>query len=277
MRAPTRPAAKRMRRRAAAEAAEGIACPDLVRIALGIAGQYTNGPRPVFDVRESPAVSGRRRPGLFVTFEGVEGSGKSTQVARVTRYLAGFGVSAVATREPGGTTVGLGLRDVLLGWAGRLDPATELLLMFADRRQHLSETIEPALAEGRVVLCDRYTDASRAYQGAGRGLGEEAVDALHRRFCRREPDVTYLFDCPVETALARVTRRGRGRKDRFESETLAFHRRVRAAYRRRALREPGRFVILDARRAPEEVFAALWKDLSRRLTAKGLLPRGVPR
>jgi dTMP kinase len=246
-------------------------------MALDIAGQYTNGPCPVFGVRESPAVSGRHRRGFFVTFEGIEGSGKSTQVMRVTRCLEGLGVSAIATREPGGTAVGLGLRDVLLGWAGRLDPAAELLLMFADRRQHLSETIEPALAEGRVVLCDRYTDASRAYQGAGRRLGEEAVDALHRRFCRKEPDVTYLFDCPVDTALARVARRGRGRKDRFENETLAFHRRVRAAYRRRARREPGRFVVLDARRAPEEVFALLWADLSRRLAAKGLLPRGASR
>jgi dTMP kinase len=246
-------------------------------MALGISRQYTNGSCPAFGVRESRAVIGLGRRGLFVTFEGIEGSGKSTQVARVARTLAGLGVPALATREPGGTTVGLALRDVLLGWSGRLDPAAELLLMFADRRQHLSETIEPALAEGRVVLSDRYTDASRAYQGSGRGLGEKAVDALHRRFCRRVPDVTYLLDCPVETALARVARRGSGRKDRFESEDLAFHRRVRAAYRRRARLEPRRFVVLDARRSQGEVFAALWRDLSRRLAAQGLLPRGEPR
>ncbi len=218
---------------------------------------------------------GRGRRGLFVTFEGIEGSGKSTQVARVARTLTRLGVPALATREPGGTTMGLALRDVLLGWSGRIDPEAELLLMFADRRQHLSEMIEPSLADGRVVLSDRYSDASRAYQGAGRGLGEEPVDALHRRFCRRVPDVTYLLDCPVETALARVARRGSGRKDRFESEDLAFHRRVRAAYRRVARLEPRRFVVLDARRPLDEVFAVLWRDLSRRLAARGRLPVGV--
>ncbi len=266
---PRSPAAKRTLRR------DTISLPDPVRTALGIARQYTNGSSTLIGVRESRAVIGRGRRGLFVTFEGIEGSGKSTQVARVARALAGLGVPALATREPGGTTVGLALRDVLLGWSGRIDPEAELLLMFADRRQHLAETIEPALAERRVVLSDRYTDASRAYQGAGRGLGDEAVDALHRRFCRREPDVTYLLDCPVETALARVARRGSGRKDRFESEDLAFHRRVRAAYRRRARLEPRRFVVLDARRSPDEVFTALWNDLSHRLAARGLLPHGA--
>jgi dTMP kinase len=147
--------------------------------------------------------------------------------------------------------------------------------MFADRRQHLTESIEPALAAGTIVLCDRYTDASRAYQGAGRGLGEETVDLLHRTFCRRESDVTYLVDCPVETALARVAARSGGRTDRFESEALSFHRRVRAAYRKRARREPRRFVLLDGRQAPDDVFAALWDDLSRRLERCGLLPRGI--
>ena len=228
-------------------------------------------------MRESRAVGARKRRGLFVTFEGIEGSGKSTQVSRVAARLGGFGVPVVATREPGGTDVGRTLRDVLLHSSGRLDPAVELLLMFADRRHHLVETIEPALAAGQVVLCDRYTDASRAYQGAGRRLGENAVDALHRRFCRREPDVTYLFDCPVETALARVAGRGATRTDRFEGEALAFHRRVRSAYRRRARREPRRFVVLDARRSPDEVFASLLRDLTPRLEAAGFLPRGAPR
>lgn len=220
---------------------------------------------------------GARDPkGLFVTFEGIEGSGKSTQLARATERLQALGVPVLPTREPGGTPVGAALRDVLLGWSGRLDPACELLLMFADRRQHLSEEIEPALAAGRVVLCDRYTDASRAYQGSGRRLGEETVDLLHRTFCRREPDVTYLVDCPVEVALARVAARSRGAVDRFESEAFSFHRRVRAAYRRRARREPKRFVLLDGRRAPDAVFAALWDDLSRRLRRRGLLPQRPP-
>ncbi|HQR67408.1 MAG TPA: dTMP kinase, partial [Thermoanaerobaculia bacterium] len=202
-------------------------------------------------------MSARRPRGLFVTFEGIEGSGKSTQVARVAERLGELGVPAVATREPGGTDLGRTLREVLLHASGRLDPAAELLLMFADRRHHLVTTIEPALAARKVVLCDRYTDASRAYQGAGRRLGEATVDALHRRFCRREPDVTYLFDCPVRTALGRVAGRGAARADRFENEDLAFHRRVRAAYRRRARREPRRLIVLDARRPPAAGFAAL--------------------
>ncbi|MFI5180435.1 MAG: dTMP kinase [Thermoanaerobaculia bacterium] len=216
----------------------------------------------------------RRLKGLFVTFEGIEGSGKSTQLARAAERLAALGVPVLPTREPGGTPVGAALRDVLLGWSGRLDPASELLLMFADRKQHLTEEIEPSLAAGSVVLCDRYTDASRAYQGAGRRLGEETVDLLHRTFCRREPDVTYLVDCPVEIALARVAARSGGAVDRFEREALSFHRRVREAYRRRARREPKRFVLLDGRRAPDAVFAALWVDLSRRLKRRGLLPPG---
>ena len=222
-------------------------------------------------MRESRAVEARGRRGLFVTFEGIEGSGKSTQVSRVAGRLGELGVPVVATREPGGTAVGRTLRDILLHSSGALDPAVELLLMFADRRHHLIETIEPALAVGRVVLCDRYTDASRAYQGAGRRLGEKAVDDLHRRFCRRDPDVTYLFDCPVEMALARVADRGAPRADRFEGEALAFHRRVRSAYRRRARLEPRRFVVLDARRSPDEVFASVVRDLTSRLAAAGFL------
>jgi dTMP kinase len=219
---------------------------------------------------------GRRRRGLLVTFEGIEGSGKSTQLARARVRLEGLGVPVLATREPGGTAVGEQLRRILLESSGRLDPAAELLLMFADRRQHLTETIEPALSAGAVVLCDRYTDASRAYQGAGRGLGEAAVDALHRTFAVREPDRTYLFDCRVEAALARVAARSGASADRFERESLAFHRRVRAAYRRRARREPRRIVTLDAGRPADAVFAALWLDLERLLRARGHHVPGDP-
>lgn len=271
------PTPSRRRRRHAASPGEAVPGEKTLRAGLSdaIARQYTNGAPAETRVRESPAVGARRPKGLFVTFEGIEGSGKSTQLALAANRLKALGVPAVSTREPGGTAVGAALRDVLLGWSGRLDPASELLLMFADRRQHLSEQIEPALAAGQVVLCDRYTDASRAYQGAGRGLGEETVDFLHRTFCRRESDVTYLVDCPVEMALARVEARSGGKEDRFEREALAFHRRVRAAYRRRARREPGRFVLLDGRRTPEAVFAALWEDLSRRLERRGLLPHEI--
>lgn len=208
-------------------------------------------------MRESAPVLGqkkRNRPGLFVTFEGIEGSGKSTQLHRLAEALRREGIPVLTAREPGGTPMGAELRQVLLHFDGRVDPGAELLLMFADRRQHLLDEIEPALARGLVVLCDRYTDASRAYQGAGRRLGEETVDALHRRFCVREPDRTYLFDCPVPIALARLE--GRGGKDRIERETLSFHRRVRAAYLQRAEKEPKRFVVIDARQ-PEKTISEM--------------------
>lgn len=190
-------------------------------------------------------MTARRRKGLLVTFEGIEGSGKTTQVRLLARRLRRLGVALLVTRQPGGTPAGARLRRLLLH-AGALDPRAELLLMFADRRQHLTESIEPALAAGTVVLCDRYSDASRAYQGAGRGLGEELVDLLHERFCGRDPDRTYLFDCPVRTGLGRLA--ARSGKDRIEREALAFHRRVRAAYLARARREPGRFLVLDGTR-----------------------------
>jgi dTMP kinase len=209
-------------------------------------------------MRESRLVTTRRKRGLFVTFEGIEGSGKTTQLRLLARRLSRRGVPLLVTRQPGGTPAGARLRRLLLH-AGALDPRAELLLMFADRRQHLTESIEPALASGTVVLCDRYTDASRAYQGAGRGLGEELVDLLHSRFCGLEPDRTYLFDCPPETGLARVAV-ARGGKDRIEREALAFHRRVRSAYLSRARREPERFLVLDGRMAPEELASLLAAD-----------------
>ena len=209
-------------------------------------------------MRESRLVRIRRLEGPFVTFEGIEGSGKTTQLRLLARRLRRRGVPLLVTRQPGGTPTGVRLRRLLLH-AGEIDPRTELLLMFADRRQHLTESIEPALAAGTVVLCDRYTDASRAYQGAGRRIGEELVDLLHERFCGREPDRTYLFDCPAETGLARVTA-SRSGKDRIEREALAFHRRVRAAYLVRARREPGRFFVLDGTKRPDELAALLAAD-----------------
>ncbi len=208
----------------------------------------------------------RRKKGLFVTFEGIEGSGKTTQLKLLERRLRRLGVPLLVTRQPGGTPTGARLRRILLH-SGSVDPRAELLLMFADRRQHLTESIEPALAAGTVVLCDRYTDASRAYQGAGRRLGEELVDLLHARFCGREPDRTYLFDCPAETGLARVAA-SRGGKDRIEREALAFHRRVRAAYLDRARRESARFLVLDGTRPVSELAALLAEDLDRLLASR---------
>lgn len=208
----------------------------------------------------------RRKRGLFVTFEGIEGSGKTTQLRLLARRLRRLGVPLLVTRQPGGTPTGARLRRLLLH-SGAVDPRAELLLMFADRRQHLTESIEPALAAGTVVLCDRYTDASRAYQGAGRRLGEELVDLLHARFCGREPDRTYLFDCTPETGLARVAA-SRGGKDRIEREALAFHRRVRGAYLDRARRESARFLVLDGTRPVGELAALLAADVDRLLASR---------
>ncbi|HEY3350058.1 MAG TPA: dTMP kinase [Thermoanaerobaculia bacterium] len=199
--------------------------------------------------------------GLFVTFEGIEGSGKTTQIARAAAWMEAKGLPVLATRNPGGTELGMLLRGALLHSKGHIDAGAELLLMMADRRHHLKTMIEPALAEGTHVLCDRYTDASRAYQGAGRGLGEAAVDALHRAWCRRDPDRTYLFDLPVEAALARVARRRGASFDRFEDEDEDFHERVRAAYLRRARKEPKRFVVIDASGSANSVFLSLEENL----------------
>lgn len=203
----------------------------------------------------------RARPGgLFVTFEGIEGSGKTTQARRLSAWLSARGVSHVATREPGGTAIGAELRQVLLhGDGAELDARAELLLMVADRCQHLSELIQPALAKGTLVLCDRYADASRAYQGAGRGLGVETVDLLHSGFGVPKPARTYLFDCPVDVALERLTKRGE--RDRFEREGRTFHSRIRSAYRAFARAEPDRFRVLPAGKSEDAVFALLSKDL----------------
>lgn len=199
--------------------------------------------------------------GLFITFEGIEGSGKTTQIARAAAWMEGRGLPVLATRNPGGTDLGRHLRQALLHSESHIDAGAELLLMMADRRHHLVTMIEPALAAGTHVLCDRYTDASRAYQGAGRGLGEKKVDELHERWCKRNPDRTYLFDLPVETALARAKTREGAVFDRFETEERDFHERVRRAYLRRARKEPRRFVVLDAARPADAVFSSLEEDL----------------
>ena len=208
-------------------------------------------------------IGGRRGGGrgLFITFEGIEGSGKTSQIARAVEWMAARGLPVLATRNPGGTELGRLLRDALLHSKGHIDAGAELLLMMADRRHHLKTMIEPALAAGTHVLCDRYTDASRAYQGAGRGLGEKRVDALHEAWCGRDPDRTYLLDLPVDVALARVAKRRGASYDRFEKEDEDFHRTVRAAYRRRARMEPKRFVVIDANRPADDVFLSLEENL----------------
>lgn len=204
------------------------------------------------------------RRGLFVTFEGVEGSGKTTQIALLAQRLRRAPRGLVVTREPGGTALGRRLRRILLGSGGApVASSAELLLYAADRAQHLEEVVLPALRRGAIVLCDRYLDATLAYQGFGRRLGVEAVRELHRRApLDLRPDRTLLLDLDPARALARA--RSRNRTDarmraesRMEDEAIAFHRRVRAGYRRLARGEPERFRLLRADGDPAAIAAAV--------------------
>lgn len=185
--------------------------------------------------------------GKFITLEGGEGAGKSTVLNAVRELLAARGLDVVVTREPGGTPAGEAIRGVLLDPAlhGGIAPETELLLMFAARAQHVRETIAPALAAGRWVLSDRFTDASYAYQGGGRGQPIARIAELERWAAEAlQPDLTLLLDLPVGVGLERA--RGRGPADRIELEAHDFFERVRAAYRERAAGQPERFRIVDS-------------------------------
>lgn len=194
--------------------------------------------------------------GRFITLEGGEGAGKSTLLAGLRNHLEGQGIDVVQTREPGGTPLGEALRGVLLDPAMRgMSAESELLLMFASRAQLVRACIEPALAAGRWVLCDRFADASYAYQGGGRGQPVERIAALESWACAGlRPDLTLLLDLPVAQGRARAA--GRAAADRIEVEEDAFFERVRAAYRERARVEPGRFRVLDASGTPAQVLAA---------------------
>ena len=209
-------------------------------------------------------VSPKKR-GRFVTFEGLDGCGKSTQVRRLAEVLRGQGIAVVTTREPGGTPIGEQIRGILLDSATRgLEPWTELALMFAARAQHVQEVILPALNSGKWVLCDRFTDSSEAYQGGGRKLGSEAVLTLHRVLCEDlQPDLTVLMDSDVDASVARARRRNRGRaatsqsgesdENRFEQENREFFARVQEAYYAIVRRERRRLLMLDARRPGDVV------------------------
>jgi len=196
--------------------------------------------------------------GKFITFEGIDGAGKTTHLSwfreRLERKVSALGRAVVTTREPGGTPLGESLRDLLLH--ERMDLETEALLMFAARREHLAQVIEPALARGDWVLSDRFTDATFAYQGGGRGLPRDKLETLERWVQGGfGPDLTVLFDLPPDTASAR---RGAARSpDKFESETEAFFARTRAEYLRRAQEAPYRFAIVDAAQSIERIRAAL--------------------
>jgi dTMP kinase len=199
---------------------------------------------------------------MFITFEGIEGSGKSLQISRAHAYLRERGVECVLTREPGGTSFGLSLRKVLLGTDSHREPWCELLLYLADRYQHIKEVIEPALKRGHVVLSDRYQDATRAYQGAARGIPQPEIEKLARLLEIIEPDKTILLDLEPEKGLARARSRNAAdpsaaAEGRFEAEALEFHRRVREAYLELAGRWPNRIQIVPASGTPGEVFSRI--------------------
>lgn len=195
--------------------------------------------------------------GRFITLEGLEGAGKSSRAVELKAFLEQNGKPVLLTREPGGTPLGERLRELLLAPADTpMAPLTELLLMFAARCEHVTRVILPALEAGQWVVCDRYVDASYAYQGGGRGLGTAPVAALEALLPpRARPDLTVLLDLPVETGLARA--RSRSAADRFERETVEFHERVRAAYLDRARQAPQRYCVVDAAADPATVQAGI--------------------
>lgn len=205
--------------------------------------------------------------GLFVAFEGPEGAGKSTQLLRLAARLRAAGHDPVPTREPGGTPAADRIREVILDTRLRIDPLAEFLLYAASRAQHVAEVIAPALEAGRTVLTDRFTAASVAYQGYGRGLDLGFVHAMNDRVTGGlTPDLVVLFDLDPAIGLERV--RGRGASDRLENADLAFHGRVRAGFLEQAREDPVRWLVLDAASGPGAVEAAVWEAVSSRLAAQ---------
>jgi dTMP kinase len=206
--------------------------------------------------------------GLLITLEGGEGAGKTTAQTFIHDWLVAEGRSVTTTREPGGTPLAEGIRDMLLDKRGDMAPPTELLLMFAARAENIAKIIEPALAKGHDVLCDRFTDASRAYQGAGRQLGLSSVDALaewvHPTL---RPDLTLLLDVPVAVGMERVGKRGAA-LNRFEMADVEFFERVRQGYLDQATREPDRFVVIDATQSIDTVQSKI-KDALLELVVRG--------
>lgn len=200
----------------------------------------------------------------FISIEGLEGAGKSTQRAVLAAWVAERFGEPMVTREPGGTVMAEQIREVLLTHHDEpVDVLTELLLMFAARRQHFSAAIRPALANGQWVVSDRFTDASYAYQGGGRGIAWERIAELENLVLRgAKPDLTLWLDCPAEVGLARA--RQRGELDRIETEDIAFFERCRAAYERRRSEDPKRIIRLDATGSIESVSAALLQSLEAR-------------
>lgn len=212
----------------------------------------------------------------LISFEGGDGSGKTTQLKLLEKYLSAHGKNCLCTREPGGTALGEMIRQLLLE-AGKeeISSPTELFLYLADRAQHVQEVIRPALASGTIVLCDRFTDSTLAYQGYGRGVDLDILRRLNEVASPGvTPDLTFLLDCPVEVGLPRTAQRivnqtsGKRREDRFEREKIEFHERVRAGFLELARAEPKRIVILDASRALQEVHEEIRKIVDEKLPTR---------
>jgi len=227
----------------------------------------------IYDFRVPP----HSHRGRFITFEGLDGCGKSTQLEKLAGVFQAQGLSVVVTREPGGTASGEKIRRLLLDTATEgLSPMAELALMFASRAQHIAEVIQPALAAGRIVLCDRFTDSTEAYQGGGRKLGGHPVLSLHHILCGNlQPDLTILMDSEVAASVERARRRNKSHaarnerrksdENRFEQESRAFVGRVRGAYMAIAAREPLRVVVVDARGPAQETHARIVEIVRRKL------------
>src|SRR5215469_11301609 len=224
------------------------------------------------------------RRGKFITFEGLDGTGKSTQMRKLAAVLRDAGHQVIETREPGGTPTAEKMRKVLLdsGTAG-LSPQAEMALMFASRAQHIAEVIEPGLAAANIVLCDRFTDSTEAYQGSGRRLGSEPVRELHRVLCGDlQPDLTILMDSNPHASVNRARRRNQRAsktssrshdENRFEQETRSFFARVREGYLAIAQREPLRVVIVDARGTPDQTHQKILEVLSSKMAFTGLFKK----
>ena len=207
----------------------------------------------------------------FVTFEGGDGTGKTTQIHALENYLTSHGLPNLVTREPGGTSLGKLIRQVLLEVSDRdITPRTELFLYLADRAQHVKEIIYPAISSGKIVLCDRFTDSTLAYQGYGRGVDLKLLRQLNDLAADgARPDLTFLLDCPVALGLERTRRRqheaGQLREDRFEHEKIEFHEKIRAGFLAIARAEPERFRVVDASPAVDEVQRTIQKIAAREL------------
>ncbi|UCD88971.1 MAG: dTMP kinase [Desulfobacterales bacterium] len=206
---------------------------------------------------------------MFITLEGIEGSGKTTQAKHMVNFLQNNGHDCVLTREPGGTRIGKKIRAILLDPESKdMDPLTELLLYNADRVQHIKRLIGPSLSAGKTVICDRYCDATRVYQGFARGLDIGLVNRLHQMVCDGlTPDITFLLDLTPQLGLSRAWKQiengaRTGAETRFEEETLAFHENVRSGYLELARNEPERFKIIDASRDEHDVKAVISNILS---------------